>query len=97
MLRLSLIKVKEEQLKEKRKDIYKKIFMNICTTINNNAEIRRNFCLFQVPTVSLEEISYPLDECIEYLLGKLNKLIKTKELEEVSFYKPNVIYIKWSL
>jgi hypothetical protein len=97
MLKLSLLRVKEEQLKEKRKEIYKKIFSNICTTINNNAEIRKNFCLFQVPTLSLEEISYPLDECIEYLLHKLNKLISSKELEEVSFYKPNVIYIKWSL
>lgn len=73
MLNLSLIKIKNDQLKYQQKIIYKKIYEQICQTININADLGKNFCLFLVPEFILDEISYPFIDCLEYLNNKIEK------------------------
>lgn len=97
MLNLSLLKLKNMQIKDKQKDIYRKIFQQICNIINHNAENGKEYCLFQVPEFILDEISYPFEECLEYLNYKLDRLKKDKQILEITFYEPNVYYIKWYL
>ena len=97
MLNLSLIKIKNDQLKYHQKIIYKKIYEQICQTININADLGKNFCLFLVPEFILDEISYPFIDCLEYLNNKIEKIKKDKNIIEVSFFIPNVYYFKWRI
>lgn len=97
MLNLSLIKIKQEQLKYSQKLVYKKIFAQICQTININADLGKNYCLFVVPEFILDEITYPFIDCLEYLNKKIEKIKKDKNIVEVSFFVPNVFYFKWDI
>ena len=98
MLNLEKIFIrKTQQIKYERKNIYKKIFNKLCDTINHNAEQGNKFCLFSIPEFFLDEISYPLNECIEYLNNKLLKFKDNKCITEITFYKPNVYFIEWKI
>jgi hypothetical protein len=97
MLNLEQIKLKNFEIKCKRRNIYKKIFLKLCSTINYAAEQGNKFCLFQVPEFILDEISYPLDECIEYLNKKLLKFSNNSYISEITFYAPNVYFIEWKI
>ena len=97
MLKLSLIKIQNERIKDKHKLIYKKIFNKMCMTINSNAEQGFTYCVYVVPEFIMDEISYPFIDCLEYLNKKINKIKKDKQIIDVSFYVPNVYYFKWIL
>ena len=97
MLNLNQIKIKNLQIKIERKKIYKKIFSKLCNTINYNAELGNKFCLFQVPEFFFGEISYSLDECIEYLNHKLLKFKNNNNITEITFYLPNLYFIEWRI
>lgn len=97
MLNLSLIKIQNERIKIKQRSIYRKIFKMMCDKININAEIGKKFCLFQVPEFFFDEISYPFNECIDYLNEKIEQIKNDKQIIDVSFYPPNVYYFKWSI
>ena len=97
MLKLSLIKIEKEKIKDKQEKIYNKIFSNMCNTINSNAEEGKMFCLFIVPDFLPDEITYPFDECIDYLHNKIKYIKKDKQITDVSFYAPNVYYFKWDM
>ena len=97
MLNLEQIKIKNLQIKYARRNIYRKIFQKLCNTINHAAEQGNKFCLFQVPEFFFDEISYPLDECIEYLNNKLQKFKDNSYITEITFYAPNVYFIEWKI
>jgi len=97
MLNLGLIKIKNEEIKEQQRKIYKRIFRQLCDKINISAETGKDFCLYQVPEFFFDQISYPFNECINYLNSKIEKLKKDKYIIEVIFYKPNVYFIKWQI
>lgn len=97
MLNLEQIKIKNLQIKYARRNIYRKIFQKLCNTINHAAEQGNKFCIFQVPEFFFDEISYPLDECIEYLNYKLQKFKNNSYITEITFYSPNVYFIEWKI
>ena len=97
MLKLSLIKIEKERIKHKQKLVYKKIFSNLCNTINLNAEYGKTFCLFIIPQFISDEITYPFEDCLNYLNNKIEYLKQDKQIIEVSFFSPNVYFIKWTL
>jgi len=97
MLNLELIKIKNEEIKEQQRIIYKRIFRQLCNTINISAETGKKFCLYQVPEFFFDQISYPFNECLNYLNSKIEKLKKDKYIIEVNFYEPNVYFIKWEI
>ncbi len=96
MLKLSQIKLKRDEIKIRQRKIYKKIYESIVNAINFNAERGQKFCIFNVPSFILNEISYPFNECIDYLNYKMERMSKKKEITDVSFYQPNVYYIQWT-
>jgi hypothetical protein len=97
MLKLSLIRIQNERIKDKQKLVYKKIFNNICKTININADQGLTYCIYVVPEFIMDEITYPFIDCIKYLDKKIEKIKKDKQIIDVSFYVPNVYYFKWIL
>ena len=97
MINLVPIKIKKEQLKYERKNIYRKIFKQLCDTVNMNAHNGNTFCVYKVPEFFFDEITYPLDECIEYLNKKLAKYKEDKNIVEITFYVPNLYFIKWEI
>ena len=97
MINLVPIKIKTQQIKYERKSIYKKIFKKLCDTVNLNVENGNTFCIYQIPEFLFDEISYPLNECIEYLNKKLAKFKQDKNILEITFYIPNLYYIKWRI
>ena len=97
MLKLSLLKIEKEKIRDKQEIVYDKIFYNMCNTINSSAEDGKMFCLFIVPEFISDEISFPFDECISYLQRKIRYIKKDKQITDVSFYKPNVFYFKWDM
>ena len=97
MLNLSLIRIKNEQIKDKQKKVYKKIFGQLCQTINLNADQGLTYCIYIVPEFIMDEISYPFIDCLEYLNRKIERIEKDKQIVDVSFYVPNVYYFKWTL
>ena len=97
MINLEQIKIKNLEIKHKRRNIYKKIFQKLCSTVNHSAEQGNKFCLYQVPEFFFDEISYPLDECIEYLNNKLLKFKNNSYITEITFYAPNIYFIEWKI
>ena len=97
MLKLSLIKIQNERIKDTQKTVYKKIFHKICQTINTNAELGNNYCLYIVPEFIMDEISYPFIDCLKYLNEKMENIREDNQITDISFYVPNVYYIKWNL
>jgi hypothetical protein len=97
MLKLEQIKINNLKIKYERRNIYRKIFSKLCDTINHAAEQGNKFCLYQVPEFIFHEISYPLDECIDYLNNKLLKFKNNSFITEITFYIPNVYFIKWKI
>jgi len=96
MLNISSLKFKNEQIKHEQKKVYKKIFENLCKTINMNAEIGKKFCLYRIPDFLLGEISFPFNECLDYINNKI-KILKNEGITEISFYSPNIYYFKWKI
>ena len=97
MLKLSLIRIENERIKDKQTQIYKKIFNKICQTINSNADQGFTYCIYIVPEFIMDEISYPFIDCLEYLNKRIEDIKKDKQIIDVSFYVPNVYYFKWNL
>jgi hypothetical protein len=92
MLKLSLIRIENERIKDKQKQVYRKIFGQICKTINSQAELGNTYCIYIVPEFIMDEISYPFIDCLEYLNNKIEQIKKDKQIIDVSFYVPNVYY-----
>jgi len=98
MINLSILETKNKKIKEAQEKVYEKIFINLCNIINTKAIDGKKYCLFRVPDFMLGEISYPFNDCIDYLDKKMNEVIKKDEhVSEIKFYEPNVYYIKWKL
>ena len=97
MLKLSLIKIQNERIKDKQKQVYRKIFSQICQTINSYADQGFSYCVYIVPEFIMDEISYPFIDCLEYLNKKIEHIKNDKQIIDVSFYVPNVYYFKWIL
>lgn len=99
-LKFELIKIKQLRLKEQQRAVYKKIFKILTSKINICIEKEQNYCIFEVPCNLHNEITYPFDECIDYLNNKLTKMVQTNGnhyINEISFFKPNIYYIEWSI
>jgi hypothetical protein len=92
MINLTPIKIKKDQIKNEQQQIYKKIFKDICNIINLKIIEGRHNCIYKIPSFIFGELSFPFNECVEYLYKKLKDL---KEIK-VKFYYPNVFFIQWN-
>ena len=98
MLNLNKISELKNQALKNKKKCYKKIYKNIIKTIENIISQNINFFIYEATPFIIGEVDYEMLECINYIIEKLKK-DKTfiKIMEEIIFYEPNIIYIKWNL
>jgi hypothetical protein len=88
-------KIKEyyEVKKQHRKDTYKRMLNIILLNVESLAYEEKTKYLYEIPEHVLGEPAYDIQECGEYLVDKL----KGYKFKDVSFYKPNVIYLEWEI
>ena len=98
MLNLDKFAELKKKTLENKKKCYKKIYKNVIKLIELNISQNNNFLIYESSPFIIGEVDYEMLECIDYIIKKIKK-DKTimKILEEISFYEPNVIYIKWNL
>lgn len=92
------------EFREKKKKIndikyitYNKIYTNLIETIKLTASNGINFCLFEIPLLIFGEPLYQINDIKNYLISKINEEIYKKNITEVIFYEPNILYINWTL
>jgi hypothetical protein len=90
------------ELKKQREHNKKKCYKTILKQINTNIDLTMsqsiNFIIFEIPPFIIGEADYNTLECIDYIINKIKNDKEFKKiLEEIKFYEPNVIYIKWNL
>lgn len=98
MLNLNKISELKNQAFKNKKKCYKKIYKNIIKTIENIISQNINFYVYEATPFIIGEVDYEMLECINYIIKKFKK-DKTfiQIMEEIIFYEPNIIYIKWNL
>jgi hypothetical protein len=94
MLKLKKYIEIQKQKNEKKKKCYKNILKNINKLIEEKILDNTNYLIFELFPIIIGEADYNMFECTEYLIENLNK---EKIMEDVSFYEPNVLYIKWDI
>jgi hypothetical protein len=91
---IELKKQREINKKKCFKTIVKSITSNIDSCISQNI----NFYVYQAPPFIFGEVEYDLLESIDYIIKKIKHDKNFKQiLEEIKFYEPNLIYIKWNI
>lgn len=93
MLNLDKIREEHKQKKRFRIETYNKIFNLITKLVELKAKNGETFCLYEVPEFILGELAYDIEECCNYLITELKKI----KFQDVSFYAPNIIFLKWTL
>lgn len=93
MLDLQKIRDIHQQKKNFRLATFSKILEMICKIVELKALDGETYCLYEVPEFIIGEPIYDLLECCEYLVTELKKF----KFSDVSFYAPNVIFLKWRL
>jgi hypothetical protein len=90
-------KIKKEREASKRK-CYKKVLKQIIYEVETVMIQDVDFLVFEVDPFMIGEADYNMLECIDYIIEKINKDKNFgKILEQIDFYEPNILYIKWSL
>ena len=97
MLNLDKFIELKKQQKKKKKKCYKNIKSNIYHLIENKIKSNINFILYEMPPYVIGEAEYNILECINYIIEKIKDDEQFKKiLEEIQYYQPNVLYIKWN-
>jgi len=93
---INIAKIKEHHLRIQNLKIntYNKILEMIIKFIEMRAIDNYEYCIYEVPEFILGETEYELVDCCKYLIDKLKE---NSYFEDVSFYDPNIIYLKWKL
>ena len=90
-------KIKKEREANKKK-CYKKVFKQIIFDVETVMIQDVDFLVFEVDPFMIGEADYNMLECIDYVIAKINKDKNfEKILEQINFYEPNILYIKWNL
>jgi len=98
MLNLDKFTELKKKSLENKKKCYKKIYKNVIKLIELNISQNINFLIYESSPFIIGEVDYEMLECIDYIIKKIKKdKMIMKILEEILFYEPNVIYIKWNL
>lgn len=93
---LNFDKIKERNLKIQniRLEAYRNILSMVIKTIELKALENKDFCLYEMPEFVIGDINYNITDCSNYIITELSK---DKNIIDISFYKPNIIYIKWTI
>lgn len=91
-----MINVEElRKIREKKEKVQKETFdkmLGICYKRIKAAAINgKSECYYEVPEFIFGLPKYKLSDCCKYLIKKIGE----NDFDEVKWYKPNVIYVKW--
>lgn len=79
--------------KKYRQSNYNKILQLFYNKIKIVNETGNTECYYLIPNLIGKNTISDMDDCLKYLEKKLKK----HDFEEIKIYKPNMIYVKWSL
>ena len=96
-LNLDLYKNKKKIINNMKYELFNDFYNNIIKKIHLYANNLKEECLYEIPLFVFGKSNYNLDDAIEYLVYKLNKDIDNGNLKKYIIYKPNIIYISWTL
>ena len=81
-----------------KKKCYKKVFKQILYEVETVMIQDVDFIVFEVDPFMIGEAEYDMLECIDYVINKIKKDEGfLKILDQIDFYEPNILYIKWDL
>lgn len=87
----------EFQKKKIKHKFFDSIFNLIIEKIKILASNSENWCIYEIPPFVFGNPDYDMNEISSYIINKFDYYIKNKDIDEIKFYEPNLIYIKWSL
>ena len=97
LLNMDQFRKKHQQIKNINHNTFESIYKLIIENIKNCASNSEEFCFYEVPLFIFGEPLYTKNEIITYLTDKLNKEIEKKNLKQITFIDPNILFIEWSL
>lgn len=98
MLNLDKFIKKKKQCEYNKKKCYKSIVKTINFLVETTISQNINFLIYETPPFIMGEANYDMLECIDYIIRKIKKDKNFKRvLEEILFYEPNLVYIKWDM
>lgn len=90
-------KIKKERDTIKKK-CYKKVLKKIISYVEINISQNLNWLIYEMEPFILGEVEYDMLECINYIIEEITIDSNFKKiLEQIQFYEPNIIYIKWNI
>lgn len=97
MINMDYYRKKEFEKKKIKTEFFDTIINLIIQKIKYTAESSIDWCLYEIPSFVLGCPNYTMEEISNYIINKFNNYIKNKDIEEIVFYQPNLLYIKWKL
>jgi hypothetical protein len=97
ILNMNYYRNKENEKKKFKLDFFDSMFNLIIEKIKILASNSETVCIYEIPIFMFGYPNYTMNEISSYLLTKFTIYLNNKDLEEVIFYDPNLLYIKWSL
>jgi hypothetical protein len=98
MLNLDKFTEIKKQRELNKKKSYKKIFKQIITYVEMTMEQNVNFLVYEMAPFIIGEVDYDMLECVNYSIDKIKSDKNFKKiLDQIQFYEPNLLYIKWNL
>lgn len=96
-LNMDIYREREKNISNIKYITYNNIHKLIIEQIKISASNSEEFCIYEIPFFIFGEPIYSISDISIYLLDKLKEDIIKKNIIEAEFYKPNFIFIKWSL
>jgi len=98
MLNLDKFAEIKKQREVNKKKCYKKIFKQVITYVEMTIEQNVDFIVYEIAPFVIGEADYNMLECVNYLIDKIKNDDNFKKiLDQIYFYEPNLLYIKWNL
>ncbi len=94
---MNFFRQQECQKKQIKNNFFHSIFNLIIEKIKILANNSESWCLYEIPLFVFGQPEYSMNEISSYILNNFEYYIKNKDIDEIKFYEPNVLYIKWTL
>jgi hypothetical protein len=98
MLNLDKFAKLKKQREINKKKCYKTVLKQIISNVEMTISQDINFLFFEMEPFVIGEADYDMLECVNYIIDKINEDKNFKKiLEQIHFYEPNLLFIKWDL
>jgi len=87
----------EYQKKKIKHNFFDSIYCLIIEKIKIFASNSETWCIYEIPPFVFGNPDYQMNEISSYIINKFDNYIRNKDIDEIKFYEPNLLYIKWSL